>query len=653
MTSTFTTNRGYRKQGTGDNPNTWGALLNTDVFDIIDKNLGSTLSISVAGSSNVTLTASQAQNMIHRLTGILTGNINYIFPAAGGFFFISNETTGAFTITVKPLGGTGILIPQGTVVAIYIDGVALTANGAIGTTAAFTGVAVTGTPNALVVAQTTPANFTLYRGVFVTVFPTATNTGAITLNVAGSGVIAVKKLAPSGLVDFTAGDTASGVPLVVLYDGTYWVSALATYEGATTPVGTNQSIGFTDLFKRYVTTAACTFTISRTSTTLATIWYIDIDARGGDVTLTPDANDSINGGAAGASFVINKGQTCRLYTDANGNLYTEFVYLTVLPNTLINGAFDVWQRGTSFTPVAGTVTYTADRWFAWRPTNANYTISQVAATSVDAFYAIKAQRTNGTSNTNDINVGQVIESIDARKLAGKTCRLSLFVKAGANFSAASSILQILVNTGTGTDEGSTSLVGGSWAGNATPLSANQAITTTMTRYDFAVAIPSTTKEIAVRWLWTPVGTAGADDSVTVEKALLTEGNSVTPFPFKNYEDILLDCQRFLPAFNPGSGPVVSIGGQCTGTTSCIAFLPFVVPPRVRPTGVTISNVSHFNVLNAAASGVAVSTAAYNALTGLTAGVIEITVASGLVTGNATSLLSVSASAQILFTGAEL
>lgn len=52
--------------------------------------------------------------MEHILSGALTGNINYVFPAsAGRIVRIVNNTTGAFTVTVKQSGGTGCVAPQG------------------------------------------------------------------------------------------------------------------------------------------------------------------------------------------------------------------------------------------------------------------------------------------------------------------------------------------------------------------------------------------------------------------------------------------------------------------------------------------------------------------------------------------------------------
>lgn len=122
MASTFTTNLNLQLQGTGDNSGTWGANLNSNVITLIDNALGSTYAANMAGSSDITLSTANAGNLVHNLTGIITANINYIFPAnTGRFIVIKNGTTGAFTVTVKTSGGTGIAVTQGTTQFIYID----------------------------------------------------------------------------------------------------------------------------------------------------------------------------------------------------------------------------------------------------------------------------------------------------------------------------------------------------------------------------------------------------------------------------------------------------------------------------------------------------------------------------------------------------
>ena len=56
---TNTPNKGYTNQATATNSGTWGVVLNSN-FTTIDNNLGGTLTLSVAGNTNVTLTAAQS-----------------------------------------------------------------------------------------------------------------------------------------------------------------------------------------------------------------------------------------------------------------------------------------------------------------------------------------------------------------------------------------------------------------------------------------------------------------------------------------------------------------------------------------------------------------------------------------------------------------
>jgi hypothetical protein len=80
------------------------------------------LSKSVAGATNVTLTAVEAQNGVIALTGALTGNIDVIVPTAAKAYTMSNNTTGAFTLRVKTAAGTGYFLQQGMSTDLVCDG---------------------------------------------------------------------------------------------------------------------------------------------------------------------------------------------------------------------------------------------------------------------------------------------------------------------------------------------------------------------------------------------------------------------------------------------------------------------------------------------------------------------------------------------------
>lgn len=121
MADAFSPNRNLILMQTGNDLGVWGTLLNNEAISIIDNNLGGNLSLSVAGSSDVNLTSTQAENLAYNFTGALTGNINVIWPTGAGFYIITNSTSGAFTLTVKPTGGTGIAIPQGGTAEVFVS----------------------------------------------------------------------------------------------------------------------------------------------------------------------------------------------------------------------------------------------------------------------------------------------------------------------------------------------------------------------------------------------------------------------------------------------------------------------------------------------------------------------------------------------------
>lgn len=78
-------------------------------------------------NANVTLTPAQAAKNKITLAGTLTGNVQIIFPAWLKDWSVTNNTTGAFTLTCKTAAGTGIAIPQdGSPTKIVGDGTNIT-----------------------------------------------------------------------------------------------------------------------------------------------------------------------------------------------------------------------------------------------------------------------------------------------------------------------------------------------------------------------------------------------------------------------------------------------------------------------------------------------------------------------------------------------
>lgn len=121
MASTFTTNAHLELQGTGDNSGTWGAELNNNVFTLVDNVFGAVQTLALSGS-DITVTTTQSQVNLIKLTGVLTANVSVFFPAIGRTYFVQNSTTGAFTVTLKIGAGATALSTQGASEFFVLDG---------------------------------------------------------------------------------------------------------------------------------------------------------------------------------------------------------------------------------------------------------------------------------------------------------------------------------------------------------------------------------------------------------------------------------------------------------------------------------------------------------------------------------------------------
>lgn len=79
-------------------------------------------SIDVSGTGNYTLSGNELNRIAYNFTGTLTGNRDIIVPATVQQYWITNSTTGSYTLTVKTAAGTGITISSGQRGIFYCDG---------------------------------------------------------------------------------------------------------------------------------------------------------------------------------------------------------------------------------------------------------------------------------------------------------------------------------------------------------------------------------------------------------------------------------------------------------------------------------------------------------------------------------------------------
>lgn len=281
------------------------------------------------------------------------------------------------------------------------------------------------------------------------------------------------------------------------------------------------------------------------------------------------------------------GVTSAIQTQLDSKLTTTTA-VTSNRNVLINGALDIWQRGTT---VTASGVFAADRFIVGRSggaTGSTFTrVSPGDSTNLPQFrYAIRCQRDSGNTGTAGLTFGQVIETANSVPLAGKQVTLSFYARAGANFTG--TYLYSYVFTGTGTDQNG---ILSSWTGSANPVQGSHALTTTWARYSATGTLSSTTNEIFINLANSPTGTAGANDWYEVTGIQLEVGAVATPFEFEDIGETFAKCQRYFQKsypldIAPGAtgiqGGIVVGGGQSVPNLGLIANPRFPVAMRTGP-----------------------------------------------------------------------
>jgi hypothetical protein len=298
----------------------------------------------------------------------------------------------------------------------------------------------------------------------------------------------------------------------------------------------------------------------------------------------------------GMTSYLTDSNELSVYT-SNGTAAWSPVNLSQSPNAIINGAFDIWQRGTSFNMNTSPY-YHADRWQAYRAGAVAGGTSSRQTAGLDGFtYCTRIQRNSGNTDTFQNNLTTSWETAFIASLWGKTLTLSFWARAGANYSGASNALRASIWTGTGTD----SSLGNGFT-SPTELSASD-VTLTTSWQRFSVTSPVLTNaatQLAVRFVHTPTGTAGTNDYFEVTGVQLEAGSVATPFRRNapSLQGELAACQRYYyrASNTNGSATLVTNGGVVT-TTIADTSVVFPVTMRTAPSSIDTTNVGFWAFSN--------------------------------------------------------
>jgi hypothetical protein len=349
MASTYTP-LGVELMATGENAGTWGTKTNANL-NLAEQLLGGYLEVSIAGGvqstplnvSDGALTG-KAQNRIIKLTGVITGNQTVTLPVLmENFYIIQNATTGAYTVELKAVSGSGATVTWATDdkgwKIVYADGVA-TNTGIYDTGFSTTAgdVTLTGTQTLtnktltapkigtsildtngnelfLLTATTSAVNELTYANAATGNKPTFTATGddtdiGVSIQPKGSGTVTIDALtfpAADGTADQVLTTNGSGVlSFVDNSGGTSWVAV--------------KTAGFTAVAGEgyFCDTTSAAFTMTLPAGTLGDeISFVDYAGTFDTNTLTvaPNGAEKIQGVAASLTVSVERAANTLVYTD--------------------------------------------------------------------------------------------------------------------------------------------------------------------------------------------------------------------------------------------------------------------------------------------------------------------------------------------------
>lgn len=248
-------------------------------------------------------------------------------------------------------------------------------------------------------------------------------------------------------------------------------------------------------------------------------------------------------------------------------------------NYIINGGFDFWQRGTSFSPTT-TKKHASDR-FSIYDAETQSTITRVASSFSTSEYGLKFQRTAGSSAVGHKYICQSLEIKNSRPLTGKNVTFSFKAKAGANFLGS---LYMIISSGTQSDD--RDYLMSAFDGLVDNLKLIT-LSTQFQTFSHTAIIPSSAKQVAVSLRWVPSGTSGADDSFTIEQLMLNPGSQPAPFvrAGKTIGGELALCQRYYEILN--------VFGRADGSSNLLASVNFRA--QKRNTSLIVTNAATYGL----------------------------------------------------------
>lgn len=213
-------------------------------------------------------------------------------------------------------------------------------------------------------------------------------------------------------------------------------------------------------------------------------------------------------------------------------------------NKIINGNFDIWQRGTSDASLSQG--YMADRWGHNQFQDGLVSQQPLTISGEHPGNSRFVARVSGdaTANTSRLSLDQGIELANTIPLRGKTITASFYVRfSAATFSGTTSFNAELGFSNTSNDGNFVNTNYIAAASNNAPI-LNGSYPTTWKKYTVSIPVGLSAQNIALRFRFSDLTDRLTSDWYEISQVQIEEGTIATPFEQRPIGTELLLCQRY-------------------------------------------------------------------------------------------------------------
>ena len=263
-------------------------------------------------------------------------------------------------------------------------------------------------------------------------------------------------------------------------------------------------------------------------------------------------------------------------------------------NKVINGNFDVWQRGTTSAAVANG-TFLADRWRAilvGTSLNATYSRDTSVPSGASLYSAKLQQLTSSATSVTEFGLHQIFEVGTATNFAGKTVTASFWYRSNKTGSHYVRVYTVNATGGTDVTTAFTVNAANTWEYKTINFSSYAAVTA----FTGALTDNGGAIQIGINLYPTASMTVSTNDYFQISQVQLEAGSVATAFQTATgtLQGELAACQRYYYRVT-GDGTTtyqnLGVNGNASSTAACQYPVLLPVTMRTKPSAVDYSSLA--------------------------------------------------------------